>query len=722
MFLGNVAVLKLCEPDLREHLEKYLSTGNYLREEVKYISNNIQHEMMRETTFTRLYYFVAASSGMGKSQLAASLSSPVVYIPWTHSQYFYRCFDCVYIEVRKAIEEDRKFIWQLLADVDPATYSMRFEKLSTVGLLVALFREVSGMTNEESLRLLSGYDGEKILQYRPMSIDEAQITIREIVTASNNNQNMAPIFFIDEVPSDKPKDDSISNYLECVYLRNIIRCMRCICVMSGTEVALINAIDKISEGSRKEGEIEYLRIIVELPRTNWDAFCNDSRYADLMPHLSPDVCDMLKLTRPLFVQYVLDAMLALARNDKSYKIGELTAMVLSTVKTEVVNNKTNFATIAGLFGQTALVYSKLVSSTADQLRSKKKEDLKFLEDQRQSLVRHHFGRMRVENSISSLYLGSSHIYSKKKEGEFSSKFSPNFDFESPCNDPLLYLICIRDGFYGTNENDKIVRFSSSYALKIIFTGSHSLFSHVFANTNKKLYSGNFLEMETMTAMIVSSHSHASLSGCPLNVFLGSVVAELNPFEDYVKYGTVKGTPRRYRNVKIGLLSPANLTWRDNKERYILQNASIVLGACDRSSNHLRSDITFPAFVEVNSTLMASVEVNCYEGHIPNVKNLNTFENIVRNDHLVTIMVVTKFGSIRETNQKLKDASDKVNVAVIRGNALENQPVATELTWKYLAVNENNMTVNARIQTVILIDLESIYKNRHECLNACYHPK
>ena len=395
-------------------------------------------------------------------------------------------------------------------------------------------------------------------------------------------------------------------------------------------------------------------------------------------------------------------MLALARNDKSYKIGELTAMVLSTVKTEVVNNKTNFATIAGLFGQTALVYSKLVSSTADQLRSKKKEDLKFLEDQRQSLVRHHFGRMRVENSISSLYLGSSHIYSKKKEGEFSSKFSPNFDFESPCNDPLLYLICIRDGFYGTNENDKIVRFSSSYALKIIFTGSHSLFSHVFANTNKKLYSGNFLEMETMTAMIVSSHSHASLSGCPLNVFLGSVVAELNPFEDYVKYGTVKGTPRRYRNVKIGLLSPANLNWhgRKLKKSVILQNTSIVLGAYDRSSNKQRSDGTFPVFVKMTSMLNA------------------TF----RNRHLMTIMVVTKFGTINEANKTFKNASDKADVAVISGNAVEVKPVATELTWNYLVFDECYKATNLPKKAVILIDLEFIYYGRYDSMRFCYQTK
>ena len=103
---------------------------------------------------------------MGKSQLAASLSLPVVYIPWGDSQNFFCCFRCVSNAARTAIKSDCKFLSPLLADIRSANNLMtRNEKLSTVGLLVALFREVYGMTNEESLRVLSGYDGKKTLKY-----------------------------------------------------------------------------------------------------------------------------------------------------------------------------------------------------------------------------------------------------------------------------------------------------------------------------------------------------------------------------------------------------------------------------------------------------------------------------------------------------------------------------------------------------------------------------
>ena len=74
-----------------------------------------------------------------------------------------------------------------------------------------------------------------------------------VAASSNNSKNGAPIFFIDEVPSEESKDDdSMLNYLECVFLRNIIRVMKCICILSGTEAALMNAIDKIPKGSRTD--------------------------------------------------------------------------------------------------------------------------------------------------------------------------------------------------------------------------------------------------------------------------------------------------------------------------------------------------------------------------------------------------------------------------------------------------------------------------------------
>ena len=706
---------------LREQLEIYLSTGNYLRADVQYINDNIQKEMMRSTQCPRLFYFVEASSGMGKSQLAASLSSPVVYIPWAYSQDIYRCFDCVSNAVRDAINDDRKFLVAIGQDIESVTDLMRrFEKLSTVGLLVTLFREVYGRTNEESLRVLSGYDGERTLRYQPMSFNEAKKDLNEFITgAKNNNQNSAPIFFIDEVPSNEPKesDKYHVNYLECVLLRNIIRVINCMCVLSGTEAALMNAIDKIPSSSRTDnGDIEYVRLILKLPRTNWEAICNISKYAELIPLLPLDVCTMLKSTRPLFVQYVLSAML------EEHSMGKLTAAVLSTVKGKIIDLKTNFATSSGLFGQTALVYSKLISNTVDKLQNNNKDAIKYIEAQRRSVVRHHFGRMRVKDSydmILSLFLARNFIYTKTG-GKYceQDKFSPNFDFEFPCNDPLLYLTCIRDGFYGTNEDDKIIRFSSSYALKELFAEKNGQGLTLLTNTVQNTCSGNFLEVEVVTAVIIASHSYSSLSGCPFDVFLASVVAELNPFQGYVKFDAIRDIPRAYEALKVGLLSPANLNWGDDNECILLQDESIVLGPCDRSANKNRNDGTFPAFIEKNAMLMGSLEVKCYQRNVPTDQLIQTIRNTSKNDCFITVMVVTKFGFIQRTNQKFKDATVEVDVAIIKGNASENLPVATELNWEHLTFKGPNMATTPK-HTVILIDLESIYYDRYNCMDTLY---
>ena len=239
VLIGDETITMLSQVDLRVQLDKYLSTGNFLRADVKYVSVNIQEERMGETPYPRLFYLVVASSGMGKSQLAASLSSPVVYIPWGDSQKFYYCFRCVSNAARTAIKSDSKFFRLLLGNIKSANDLMtRHKKLRTVGLLVALFREMYGMTNEESLRVLSRYDGKRTLKYHLMSLGEAQQALKEFMIACNNSNNVAPIFFMDEGPSDEAKDDdSMLDYLECVFFRNFIRVMKCIYILLGTEAS-----------------------------------------------------------------------------------------------------------------------------------------------------------------------------------------------------------------------------------------------------------------------------------------------------------------------------------------------------------------------------------------------------------------------------------------------------------------------------------------------------
>ena len=176
---------------------------------------------------------------------------------------------------------------------------------------------------------------------------------------------------------------------------------------------------------------------------------------------------MLRSTRPLFAQHVLNAILK--EQNMSCNKGKLTAEVLLTAKTQIIQNKLKFTTLGGLFGQMAILHSKFISNTVDELLKAKKGDARFLGMQRQSCIRHHFGMMRLENpgiQILSLYLAPKFIYTRRTGGEDYEKdrFKPNIVFESPSNDPLLYLICVRNGLYWTDDEDKTVRISSSYAL------------------------------------------------------------------------------------------------------------------------------------------------------------------------------------------------------------------------------------------------------------------
>ena len=201
--------------------------GNCLREQVEYICNNIREEIMRGKEkpyeYPRLFYSVVASSGMGKSQLAASLSLPVVYIPLASTQLIYGCFNVLSQAVNQALSADLREHLGLIIVILHFPHELRTieTKFKTVGLLVSLFKEVYGRSNEDSLKLLSGYNGARTIKYYPMSISNAQRVLNHCLSSKNDNQYMIPIFFIDEVPACTSKLDPV--YRQCVFLRNIIR-------------------------------------------------------------------------------------------------------------------------------------------------------------------------------------------------------------------------------------------------------------------------------------------------------------------------------------------------------------------------------------------------------------------------------------------------------------------------------------------------------------------
>ena len=148
-------------------------------------------------------------------------------------------------------------------------------RFHTVGLLVSLFKAVCGKSNEESIKLLSGYDGLKTIDYSPMTLSVARKEIEDLL-ASNIRNDLLPVFMIDEKP---PPADDEESFVRCILLRNFIRCMQCVCLLSGTEAAAMNAIDNIPFGSRGTMmTFEYLRLIVKLPSTQWSIYEKDPKY------------------------------------------------------------------------------------------------------------------------------------------------------------------------------------------------------------------------------------------------------------------------------------------------------------------------------------------------------------------------------------------------------------------------------------------------------------
>jgi hypothetical protein len=123
--------------------------------------------------------------------------------------------------------------------------------------------------------------------------------------------------------------------------------MGLVCLLSGTDAAGMNAIDIIRYGSRWDGaKHEYMRLIVKLPPTDWNVFLNDPVYGSLIQMLAEDVCAMLKRTRPLFVQYVLDAMSQCPVVEGRLL---LTVAVLRAAKEKIVRDKPSFASLDGLY-------------------------------------------------------------------------------------------------------------------------------------------------------------------------------------------------------------------------------------------------------------------------------------------------------------------------------------------------------------------------------------
>lgn len=108
--LGNVVIPQLNVIPFRVELEKFIARGRELRPGNKVLSDNIVNVMgpgdMQALDEPKLFYFLDASSGRGKTQLAESIEVPVVYIPLAHGQTIYKPFRSLRIGLFRALKKD----------------------------------------------------------------------------------------------------------------------------------------------------------------------------------------------------------------------------------------------------------------------------------------------------------------------------------------------------------------------------------------------------------------------------------------------------------------------------------------------------------------------------------------------------------------------------------------------------------------------------------------
>ena len=724
---------------MTEILEVFIKKGKLLQESTKEISNTIKDSLLTNTTSQRpkYFYFVDASSGMGKSQLAASIAPPVVYIPLVTNQPVYQCFYWVSNRVIKALKKDAHNSKELFK-LSATELADRDEQFHTVGLLLSLYKIVQNKSNEESLKILSGYQQELTLQYDPMSLEEARAellkqapaTLDSSSSSSNSSSssssgvdNIPPLFFIDEVPN-------IANtelYNLCILLRNFLRCMQCVCLLAGTEASAMNSIDSVATGSRLvEGaeKVEYMRLLITLPPTNWQIFETDAEYADIIKSVKCRVRAMLKRTRPLFVEYTLKAM-------KEHSKHKLTAKVLQTVREKILKSKVHFISADGLYAQVALIHSAFVSPNPIE-KKRKHGEIDNLQNELDAdefvCVRHHFGRMHIPHEPNigpalSLFVSDDarfpEPYLAVNTPRGLMRFRPGVGFSQPHCDELLYLACFRDGLAHGSEN-----ISTSYGLRTVYRNINKRKTSLFINSLQPSCSGRFLESEVVSAAIIASHSQAKVSGCRLSTFLRSLVAELNVNEQRVGRSQfeLEGMPLHYDEIKIGLLSPANASWQPAGQAsptLSAQGKSICFTDFTWGANKNRNDGAFPVIYEAETPCakILSLEAKCYADTTPTEQFTKTINNCRTNNHLITIMVVTNAAKPREGgNAQFEEAKKGMNIVRITGNAMENHgEVATKLTWEGLHT-DNPQSPD---RTVVQIVLESIYPGRYKQMKRIY---
>jgi hypothetical protein len=383
------------------------------------------------------------------------------------------------------------------------------------------------------------------------------------------------LIYLDDVPAKGDTDTTV--YDQCLFLRDLIRCLALPCLLSGTESALLWEVPVV-HGSRCEGRDRWAWLLTRLPATRLDV--PPARLSDYEKHL-------LSSTRPSFANWFVECsgdLPASAADPAASESGEagpilMTPDTLSRMKHKICTAKLDgtptadawlrasavlvFADSLGASGE-AQVGEKRAAPAPGPPETPKKQKLRGLGDDLQQhplLIGKHFAQLQVpaqlvdEHGMSLLYFEGRTV--TKSDHDY---FFMQAAFETCAVDPLLYLACLRGGLTcrGTSTTaEELTQVPSSYALCTLRLPTSTGYGHA------KFADGAGLEARCVAACVMAAHRYTSFAGTPFFRWLALVVAELSA-EPHFDETEIADIPQELRaalqEALVPLLSPPNCSW------------------------------------------------------------------------------------------------------------------------------------------------------------------
>jgi hypothetical protein len=400
----------------------------------------------------------------------------------------------------------------------------------------------------------------------PMTVDDGR-------AAAEKNRDV--LIYLDDVPAKGDTDTTV--YDQCLFLRDLIRCLALPCLLSGTESALLWEVPVV-HGSRCEGRDPWAWLLSRLPTTQLDV--PPARLSDYEQHL-------LSSTRPSFANWFVECsggLPASAADPATPERGEpchtlMTPDTLSRMKHKICTAKLDgtptadawlrasavlvFADSLGASGD-AQVGAKRAAPPPGQPETPKKQKLRGLGDDLQQhplLIGKHFAQLQVpaqlvdEHGMSLLYFEGRTV--TKSDHDY---FFMQAAFETCAVDPLLYLACLRGGLLcrGTGTTaEELTQVPSSYALCTLRLPTGNCYSQM------KYADAAGLEARCAAACVLAAHRYTSFAGTPFFRWLALVVAELNAkpnFQETEITDIPQGLRASLQEALVPLLSPPNCPW------------------------------------------------------------------------------------------------------------------------------------------------------------------